>query len=81
LDNSGNSTGAIEYFDRALAIDPNDQDILMTKGYALDSLGNSNDDETDDGGINGGGQNNNNDSSVGSEGGNDSGGEEEQISN
>ena len=36
----GNYTGAIEYFDKVLAIDPNDVDALNSKGVALDSLGN-----------------------------------------
>jgi tetratricopeptide (TPR) repeat protein len=36
----GNHTGAIEYFDKALAIDPHDIDALNNKGAALNSLGN-----------------------------------------
>jgi Flp pilus assembly protein TadD len=36
----GNYTGAIEYFDKALAINPHDVDALNGKGVALDHLGN-----------------------------------------
>ena len=41
LDNSGNYSGAVEYFDHVLDIEPNNVDALTGKGYALDSLGNS----------------------------------------
>src|SRR6187200_2747111 len=40
LDSSGNHAQAIQYYDKALAIDPNDFDALNNKGNALDSLGN-----------------------------------------
>ena len=30
---------AIIYYDKALAIDPNDEDVLSSKGAALDNLG------------------------------------------
>ena len=40
LDNLGNHIQAIQYYDKALAIDPNDVDALYNKGNALDSLGN-----------------------------------------
>ena len=40
LDKLGNHTGAIEYFDKALAIDPHDVDALNYKGVAFNSLGN-----------------------------------------
>ena len=40
LDSSGNHAQAIQYYDMALAIDPNDVDALYNKGNALDSLGN-----------------------------------------
>ena len=36
----GNYTGAIEYFDRALAVDHNDKDALYYKGETLLALGN-----------------------------------------
>ncbi len=36
----GNYTGAIEYYDKALAMNPNDLDALTSKGTALDVLGN-----------------------------------------
>jgi tetratricopeptide (TPR) repeat protein len=36
----GNYTGAIEYFDRALVVDPNDKDALYYKGEVLLALGN-----------------------------------------
>ena len=36
----GNYTGAIEYYDKILGIDPNDVDALNNKGVALDNLGN-----------------------------------------
>jgi tetratricopeptide (TPR) repeat protein len=36
----GNYTGAIEYFDRALTVDPNDNDALYYKGDVLLALGN-----------------------------------------
>jgi tetratricopeptide (TPR) repeat protein len=39
LDNLGNHTGAIEYYDKALAIDPHDVNALANKGNALDKLG------------------------------------------
>jgi tetratricopeptide (TPR) repeat protein len=31
----GNYTGAIEYFDRALAVEPNDKDALYYKGESV----------------------------------------------
>jgi tetratricopeptide (TPR) repeat protein len=40
LDNLGNHTGAILYYDKALAIDPKYEDALYYKGDALNSLGN-----------------------------------------
>ena len=40
LFNSGNYTGAIKYYDKDLAINPNDINTLNNKGVALDSLGN-----------------------------------------
>ncbi|WP_458719700.1 tetratricopeptide repeat protein [Candidatus Nitrosocosmicus sp. R] len=40
LDNSGNYSGAVEYFDHALDIEPNNVDALAGKGYALDNSGN-----------------------------------------
>ena len=40
LDNSGNYSGAVEYFDNVLAIEPNNVDALTGKGYALDNSGN-----------------------------------------
>ena len=40
LSDSNNSTGALLYYDKALAIDPTNQDALVGKGYALDDLGN-----------------------------------------
>jgi tetratricopeptide (TPR) repeat protein len=36
----GNYTGAIEYYDKALTIQPNDSYALDNKGLALDNLGN-----------------------------------------
>src|SRR5215467_1138433 len=36
----GNYTGAILYYDKALAINPHNIDALNSKGWALDSLGN-----------------------------------------
>jgi tetratricopeptide (TPR) repeat protein len=36
----GNYTGAIKYYDKALAIDPNDTYALDNKGIDLDALGN-----------------------------------------
>jgi tetratricopeptide (TPR) repeat protein len=36
----GNYTGAILYYDKALAIDPKYVDALNNKGFALDNLGN-----------------------------------------
>ena len=36
----GNYTQAIQYYDKALAIDPKNVDALNYKGLALDSLGN-----------------------------------------
>jgi Flp pilus assembly protein TadD len=38
--NAGNATGAIEYYDKALAIDPKDIRVLTYKGVALDALEN-----------------------------------------
>ncbi len=35
----GNHTGAIQHFDKVLAVDPNETDALYNKGFALDSLG------------------------------------------
>ena len=40
LSHLGNYTGAIEYFDRVLAVDPNDKDALYYKGEVLLALGN-----------------------------------------
>jgi tetratricopeptide (TPR) repeat protein len=40
LDSLGNHTHAIQYYDRSLAINPNDADALSNKGSALDDLGN-----------------------------------------
>jgi tetratricopeptide (TPR) repeat protein len=40
LDKLGNDTGAILYFDKALAIDPHYVNALTSKGLALDKLGN-----------------------------------------
>jgi Caspase domain/Tetratricopeptide repeat len=40
LDDLGNHTGAILYYDKALAIDPKDEETLYYKGDALNSLGN-----------------------------------------
>jgi tetratricopeptide (TPR) repeat protein/uncharacterized protein YjbI with pentapeptide repeats len=40
LDNLGDHTQAIQYYDKALAIDPNDKYALVNKGAALDYLGN-----------------------------------------
>src|SRR5215467_11483346 len=40
LDNMGNYTQAIQYYDKALAIDPKYTDVLNGKGNALDSLDN-----------------------------------------
>jgi tetratricopeptide (TPR) repeat protein len=39
LDKLGNDAGAIEYYDKALAIDPKDETALYNKGNALDHLG------------------------------------------
>ena len=48
LDNLGNYTGAIEYYDKVLGIDPNDVDALDNKEVALDNLGQSTDDSDND---------------------------------
>ena len=40
LNNLGNYTGAIEFYDKALAIQPNDTYTLNSKGAALSNLGN-----------------------------------------
>ncbi|MGC1928055.1 MAG: tetratricopeptide repeat protein [Candidatus Nitrosopolaris sp.] len=40
LDKLGNDTGAILYYDKALAIDPHYVNALTSKGLALDKLGN-----------------------------------------
>ena len=40
LDNLGNYTGAIEYFDKALTIQPNDTYALDNIGMALNHRGN-----------------------------------------
>ena len=40
LDGLGNHTGAIEYYDKALAIDPKNVLALNYKGLALSELGN-----------------------------------------
>jgi tetratricopeptide (TPR) repeat protein len=40
LDREGNHTGAMEYYDRALAIDPKNVLTLTYKGIALDREGN-----------------------------------------
>ena len=40
LDNLGNYTGAIAYYDKVLAVDPNNVAALSNKGNALGSLGN-----------------------------------------
>jgi tetratricopeptide (TPR) repeat protein len=40
LGNLGNDTGALQYFDKALAIQPNNFTALYNKGLALDNLGN-----------------------------------------
>jgi tetratricopeptide (TPR) repeat protein len=40
LDDAGNYTGAISYYDKALAINPNYINALDNKGVALDKLGN-----------------------------------------
>jgi lipoprotein NlpI len=40
LSELGNSSGAIEYFDRTLAIKPNGTYPLDNKGIALNALGN-----------------------------------------
>ena len=40
LDKLGNDTGAIQYFDKGLAIDPHYINALASKGLALDKLGN-----------------------------------------
>jgi tetratricopeptide (TPR) repeat protein len=40
LDNLLNHTGAIEYYDKALAIDPRNVNALIIKGLALDKRGN-----------------------------------------
>jgi lipoprotein NlpI len=40
LDSLGNHSGAIESFDKALAIDPNYVLALVDKGVALNHLGN-----------------------------------------
>jgi tetratricopeptide (TPR) repeat protein len=39
LDDLGNFTGAIQYYDKILAIAPNDADALYNKGLVLDQLG------------------------------------------
>jgi tetratricopeptide (TPR) repeat protein len=39
-ENLGNYIGAIEYYDKVLAIDPNEVNATYNKGSALDSLGN-----------------------------------------
>lgn len=39
LDKLGNDTGAIQYFDKALAIDPNDEAALYNKNNSFDHLG------------------------------------------
>jgi len=44
----GNYTGAIEYYDKVLGIDPNDVDALDNKEVALDNLGQSTDDSDND---------------------------------
>jgi tetratricopeptide (TPR) repeat protein len=41
LDDLGNYTGAIEYYDKALAINPKDVNALTDKGVALNKLGDS----------------------------------------
>ena len=40
LSDLGNYTGAIVYYDKALAINPHDVNALTHKGIALDNLGN-----------------------------------------
>jgi tetratricopeptide (TPR) repeat protein len=40
LNNLDNYTQAIQYFDKALAIDPNDEAALNDRGWALNGLGN-----------------------------------------
>jgi tetratricopeptide (TPR) repeat protein len=40
LNNIGNYTGAITYYDKALAIDPKNVDVLTDKGIALNNIGN-----------------------------------------
>ncbi len=40
LRNLGNDTGAIEYYDKVLAIDPTKTDALYNKGNALRNMGN-----------------------------------------
>ena len=42
LYSQGNYTQAIQYYDKALAVDPNDKDALNGKGDALYSLANDN---------------------------------------
>jgi tetratricopeptide (TPR) repeat protein len=39
LDKSGNYTGAIQYFDKALAIDPKDETALYNKSNSFRHLG------------------------------------------
>jgi tetratricopeptide (TPR) repeat protein len=41
LDNLGNYTGALQYYDKALAINPNDANALINKALALKYLGNA----------------------------------------
>ena len=40
LDDLGNHTGAIQYYDRALAIDPNNAALIYNKGLALHNQSN-----------------------------------------
>jgi tetratricopeptide (TPR) repeat protein len=40
LDDLGNHTGAIQYFDKVLAIQPNDNYVLDLTGMTLNKLGN-----------------------------------------
>jgi tetratricopeptide (TPR) repeat protein len=39
LNNLGNYTGAIQYFDKAPAIDPKDENALYNKGNSFHDLG------------------------------------------